>query len=239
MFGPVFALELMRERRRGVYWRLLPWGYAALLAFIVVVVWHDALPAQRSLQPFDVPALLIPGRVRQVIDQHFLVLFLLTPALTATSFGEEKAKGTLADLFTTSLTSLEIVGGKLVARSLQVVSILLPSLPILFIVGGYAGVPVTFFAALLIVSLLVVVGLGAVGVLCAVVCKHTSAAILLAYALVGVGGLLASLVLPALDPLATLELASESTAPRTLALFVGEAATAWLVVALVCFAVAV
>lgn len=241
MFGPIFSLELTRERRGGLTWRLLPWAYAGLLGFQVLVAWHDATTVNyfRGVLRMG-PAEIIPSKMHQFVVQHFLVLFLLTPALTATAFGEEKAKGTLAHLFTTQLTSVEIVGGKLAARSLRVAGMVLPSLPILFVVGGYSGLPLQFFVALVLVSLLVILGLGAVGLLCAVESKHTSGALLATYALVGLAMFALQFVtLPALDPLETLAPAWGRAAPRAAARSLSAAALAWLVVAGVCFALAV
>jgi ABC-type transport system involved in multi-copper enzyme maturation permease subunit len=240
MFGPVFTLELMRERRRGFYWRLLPWAYAVFLAVQTLVTWPGGSLTDRSRGPVLTPAAVFPSQVERSVVQHFLLLFLLTPALTASALGEEKAKGTLADLFTTSLTSAEILGGKLMVHSLRAAEIVLPSLPILVVVGGYSGIPLSAFAALLLMSLLVVLGVGALGLLCAVASKHSSGALLRAYTLVGIGVFMVRTIpLPALDPLETLTAALGHIAPWATARHLGAAALAWLAVAGIFFAGAV
>jgi ABC-type transport system involved in multi-copper enzyme maturation permease subunit len=240
MFGPVFTLEMMRERRRGFYWQLLPWAYAVFLAVQTLVTWPSGSLTDRSRGPVLSPATVFPSQVERSVVQHFLLLFLLTPALTASALSEEKAKGMLTDLFTTSLTSAEILGGKLLVRSMRAAEVVLPSLPILLVVGGYSGMPLAAFAALLLVSLLVILGVGALGLLCAVEDKHTSGALLRAYALVGLGALaVRTIPLPALDPLETLTAASGHTAPWATARHFGAATLAWLAVAGVGFGVAV
>jgi hypothetical protein len=240
MLGPVFTLELTRERRRGFYWQLLPWGYAVFLAVQTLVTWPGGSLTDRSRGPVLSPAAVFPSQLERSVVQHFLLLFLITPALTASALSEEKAKGMLLDLFTTSLTSAEILGGKLLVRSVRAAEVVLPSLPILVVVGGYSGMPLAAFAALLLVSLLVIVGLGALGLLCAVEDKHTSGALLRAYALVGLGALAVRVIpLPALDPLETLTAASGHIAPWATARHLGAATLAWLAVAGVCFGVAV
>src|SRR5581483_5953657 len=98
------------------------------------------------------------AKLHGLIAQHFALLFLITPALTATAFSEDKAKGILADLFTTAVTSTEIVLGKLLGRSLRAVEVVLYGLPVLCAAGAYAGLPLVFFLALLFVTLLVVLG---------------------------------------------------------------------------------
>jgi ABC-type transport system involved in multi-copper enzyme maturation permease subunit len=240
MFGPVFTLEMTRERRRGLYWHLLPWAYAVFLAVQSLVTWPGGSLTDRSRGPVLSPAAVFPSQVERSVVQHFLLLFLLTPALTASALGEEKAKGTLADLFTTSLTSAEILGGKLLVRSLRAAEVILPSLPILVVVGGYSGMPLSAFAALLLVSLLVIVGVGAIGLLCAVESKYTSGALLGTYALVGLGAVAVRVIpLPALDPLEALTAASGHIAPWATARHLGAASLAWLAVAGVGFGLAV
>src|SRR5262249_41080914 len=97
MFGPVFTLELLHERRRGRLVRLLPWAYAGLLGFQALVYWIEATRAARFAGPVLAPPIVpLPSKVQEFVAQHFVVLFLLTPALTASALGEEKAKGTLA-----------------------------------------------------------------------------------------------------------------------------------------------
>jgi len=239
MLGPIFTLELIRERR-GLLWRLGPWTYAGLLALEALVSWWATSLTNFSGEPVLTPAVFFPSLVQQFVVQHFFVLFLLTPALTASALGEEKAKGTLADLFTTELTSTEIVGGKLLARSLRVAEMILPSLPILFIVGGFSGLPPTFFAALVLVSLVVILGVGSLGLLCAVESKYTSGALLATYAMIGGSALAVRIIpLPALDPLEALTPAWRQAAPWATAWNLGAASLAWLAVAGVCFAVAV
>jgi ABC-type Na+ efflux pump permease subunit len=241
MFGPVFTLELKYERRSGRLFRLLPWAWAALLSTEALFFWLAASTTKYQRGDVPPPAIVeFSSKMQEVVAQHFLVLLLLTPALTASALGEDKARGTLADLFTTALTSTEIVAGKLLPRSLGVLEVILPSLPILFLVGGYAGLSLHFFAALLLVSLLVVLGVGAIGLFCAVESKHTSGALVATYALVGAGGLAVRLVpLPALDPLKTLALASHAADPWTTARELGGTSLAWLAVAGVFFAGAV
>src|SRR5947209_6179076 len=92
MVGPVFALELLRERRRGRRFWLMGWAYVWFLALQVLLAWLDAMGWGASgLVP--APMFLSSARLHGLVVQHFAVLFLITPALTATAFSEEKAKG--------------------------------------------------------------------------------------------------------------------------------------------------
>ncbi|HEX5272096.1 MAG TPA: hypothetical protein VFW33_16480, partial [Gemmataceae bacterium] len=219
MLGPVFTLELLRERRRGRSWRLLGWTYAFFLGFQSVMAWYEHGLSSRSTGRFVLtPAVVFAEQVERSLGQHFVVLMLLTPALTASALAEEKANGTLADLFTTALTPGDILGGKWLARSLRVAEVILPSLPILVAVATYAGVPLSCLCALLGLSLLVILGVGAVGLMWAVASKHASGALLGTYALVGGGALLVrGFPLPALDPMRTLATASGRAEPAVMA----------------------
>jgi ABC-type transport system involved in multi-copper enzyme maturation permease subunit len=238
MVGPVFALELLRERRRGRWFRLMGWAYAGLLGLEILVAWLDTMGGGRVYEPRRL--FLSYAKLHGLIAQHFALLFLITPALTATAFSEDKAKGILADLFTTALTSTEIVLGKLLGRSLRAVEVALYGLPVLCAAGAYVGLPPVFFAELLFVTLLVVLGVSAVGLVSAAMAKHASGAVLTTFLVLGAGALAVRWVpVPALDPFDTLDpywgLADTEVLLRRLL----TAALAWLGLAAACFGLAV
>ncbi len=229
MVGPVFALELLRERRRGRYSGLLPWAYAGLLGMQVLMSWVDVVKREPSrLTALRPQVFLLPSGSSGLAAQHFVVLFLLTPALAAPAFSEEKAKGILTDLFTTALTSWDIVLGKLLGRSLRSLQVLLAGLPVLWAVAGHAGLSLAFCAALLLLTLLAVVAVTALALAAAVGSRHASGAVLGTYALLGLGAFAVLWVpVPALDPFRTLTACwgnpENSTAVRSLL----EATLAW------------
>jgi hypothetical protein len=189
MIVPIFALELRQDRSRGRRFYLLPWAYAGLLALQVALAFWEGGAAR----PWSAPSPLSPGGTAPaggfagLVGQHFLALLLLTPAVTATAFSSERAKGTLGQLLTTALTSAEVVLGKLLARLLRLLEVLLAGLPVLCVAGGYADLPVVFFAALLALTALIAVSAASVGLVVAAWSKQASSGVLLTYAVLALG----------------------------------------------------
>src|SRR5439155_10298292 len=62
---------------------------------------------------------------------QFGAVLLITPALTAGAIAEERQRQTLDDLLLTRLSGRDIVLGKLAARWVQVVGVLLAGVPVL------------------------------------------------------------------------------------------------------------
>jgi hypothetical protein len=229
MIGPIFALGLRQDRSRGRRFYLLPWAYAGLLAFQVALSpWWDGGRSWSAASLLPAAGPRLPTRLPGLVSQHFVLVLLLTPAVTATAFSGERAKGTLPDLLTTSLTSAEIVLGKLLARLLRVLEVSLAGLPILCAAGSYADLPPVFFAALLLVTLLVALGASAMDLLVAVWNRQASGAVLATYAALA---LLALVVLgapvPALHPFRALEACWGDVKGDVVLGRLGEATLAW------------
>jgi hypothetical protein len=234
MLGPVFARELLRERRRGRRLRLGGWACAALLAAQILFNWLDTMGHASGVVLR--PTFLSSGRLHALFVEYFAFLLLITPALAATAFSEDKAKGILADLFTTALTSTEIVLGKLLARSLRALEVVLPCLPVLCAAGAYAGLPLVFFVALLWVTVLVVLGVSAVGLAAAVAARHASGAVFTTYLVVALIALVVEGVpVPPLDPFRALAPCWGRADAGVILRHLLEASLAWAAVALAGF----
>ncbi len=143
LFGPVLFYDLVRSARRGRT-SLLRSLYAVallLMLFLFYASWAGSLWDVWSVQGVH------PNQVAAFAEQffhyfitvQFVVVALLTPALTAGALAEEKDRGTLEYLFTTDLCSHEIVLGKLASRLAVVLLLALTGLPVLsllLILGG-------------------------------------------------------------------------------------------------------
>ncbi len=234
MIGPLFGLELRQDRGRGRRFYLLPWAYAALLAFQAALSpwWGGGAQSWSAASLLPTAGPRLPTRLPGLVGQHFVLLLLLAPAVTATAFSGERARGTLPDLLTTALTSAEIVLGKLLARLLRVLEVSLAGLPVLCAAGSYADLPPIFFVALLLITLLVALGVSAVGLLVAVWSRQASGAVLGTYAALA---LLAVVVVgapvPALHPFWVLEACWGDVNDVLVLGRLGEAALAWGAVA--------
>ena len=182
--GPLFDLEVRSAgRRRTTY--LVRAGYALLLLFVVGVslagLLEDAShqgPAAR-LQSL---AGVAPTLTMVVGWLQFIVLTQMAPVLTAAAICNEKQQRTLPALATTPLSAGQIILGKLTGRLMQMLILVLASLPALLAVrwlGGLATEPVIAVTALTISSMLFS---GSLGMLVALRCKRsrTAAAVTMA-----------------------------------------------------------
>jgi ABC-type transport system involved in multi-copper enzyme maturation permease subunit len=101
--------------------------------------WQSPFASAATLPPSEL-AKLAEGFVFAILVVQTVAIFVLTPAYLASAIVEEKERGTLELLFTTSLTSREIVLGKLAARLTHLGGILLAGLPLLALTQLWGGV---------------------------------------------------------------------------------------------------
>jgi ABC-type transport system involved in multi-copper enzyme maturation permease subunit len=248
MLGPVFNAEMLRAGRRGKA-HYLRWAYAGWLCLQIAFVFdqtHARLPYGDRLKS-DIN---FGTRYRDLILwQQFALILLVTPAFVAGAVTDEKTRGTLAGLLTAYVTPADVVLGKLAARTAQVGILALTPLPLLTLVGPYAGMTPEFLLAWVAVTLLVLAGVGGVSMLASVWARQTRTAVVTAYVgLLGgawAGRFLLDMGWPAavwldwFDPLRPLALALDRTDPAEAFRRVGQAAVAWGGLALVTTMIAV
>jgi len=180
----VFAMEVLLGSRRSrlvVIRRVLAGFLIAQLGLLFVVYF---LLSARSYGP--VTAQFLDSCFRLVVLEHFLLLFIATPAFMAGAITDEKSKGTIQYLLTTDLKSAEIILGKLAGRAVPLAFLGSISLPAIAFLAGYGQRGITPLLAILLVTVLVVFALGAVSLWMSVRSKQTRDAALRVYVLVGV-----------------------------------------------------
>ncbi len=251
MVGPVFAGEMLRAGRRGRA-HVLRWLFAGWLAvqFHFLIADYAVIAAQPSTPRSEISA-FARGVVDTLLAQEFMLLVLVTPAFAAGAVTDEKTRGTLQTLFTTHLSSAAIVLGKLCARAAQVGVIGLTPLPLIAVLGPYAGVTPEFLLVLFAVMALLLFGLSALSILASVWARQTRTAVLVSYAaLAGLwlvapqvagSGLVPALApwLEAFDPLRPLAPALDAADPGEAFRRLGGFARVWGGVGVVCTALAV
>lgn len=144
--GPVFAFEWRMASRR--------WPAYAMRSLIVLVLLGVMTPVWYSW-----PAATIARQAEiNKVFHLWTVLILLglvslaAPAATAGAICHDKARGSLALLFATDLSGAEIVLGKLAARLVPVLGMILCVAPVLALATLFGGVdPVSLIGALLVV----------------------------------------------------------------------------------------
>lgn len=130
--GPVFAYEWLTTSRR---WQLYAMrsGFVTILLLAIGLIWWQQVAGR--------PAVLSRRALADVGSQFFLALagtqlalvLLAAPAATAGALCMDKARGCLLHLLMTDLSGPEIVLGKLAARLLPVLGLVLAGMPVLFL----------------------------------------------------------------------------------------------------------
>ena len=112
--------------------------------------------------------------------EMFLVLFIV-PALTAATISGEREKQTLDILFTTSMSSWEIVWGKLVSSISTLVLYIISGVPVLFIIFSVGGLKVWDVLVCLFYILVVAIYIGSIGIFFSALLKRSVAATVCTY----------------------------------------------------------
>jgi ABC-type transport system involved in multi-copper enzyme maturation permease subunit len=188
MVGAVVSQEMLlggRRSRAYVFrWLLAAW-LLVQLAFQVMATLAPLLlmrSRSRSLS-FAACSDAARGYIELYVGQQFVLLALATPALAAGALTDEKTRGTLQYLLAADLYPWEIVLGKLVGRSGQVLLLALTGLPLLCFFGVFGGLDGLMILAVAISTLAFVFGLGSASLLASVWCRHTRDAVLSLYAI--------------------------------------------------------
>jgi len=176
LLGPLFRFELVRLARRGTH---LP-----LRVVLSLLLLLGLLSSYLKLFPqSDVAALLFGGAEAadpsylQQFGESFLVAFLvvqqvavllLTPVYAGGAIAEEKEKGRLDFLLTAPLGRWELVFGKLAARLVYVLAVVLTGLPVLSFTLLFGGVSPERVLAGFVVAVVSAVAVGSFSVMMSV-----------------------------------------------------------------------
>ncbi len=147
--GPVFAYEWLTTARRWQVYAVRALFVALLLAALAVV-WRSEL-THRTVVTFAGLAEVGQYFFFAIIGTQLVLILMAAPAATAGAICLDKARGTLAHLMITDLSDSEIVLGKLAARLIPALGLVLCSLPVMFLTTLLGGVdPEALFGAFLV-----------------------------------------------------------------------------------------
>ena len=152
--GPILDKELrVSSRRRRNYF--LRFAYLALLSIFIIIVWLTVQLTASVTTAFQISRLAVIGAsiVQTIIWFQFIGLQLIAVVMLSSAISDEIRQRTLGVLLSTSITSPQIVLGKLFSKLLQLITLLALSLPILALVRVFGGVPWQFVIAGLCVTL--------------------------------------------------------------------------------------
>jgi hypothetical protein len=131
--GPVLAWETKQSTRRR-FWKYLRIAYCAWLVVQAVTLFGTVLSSHRGLT-YHVAHIqqiyFLDNYMKTLLEIQLALVIVLVPAVTASSLGQEKERGTLFALFGTDLTSRQILLGKLLGRLTLILPLVLTTLPAL------------------------------------------------------------------------------------------------------------
>jgi ABC-type transport system involved in multi-copper enzyme maturation permease subunit len=197
---PVLYQEMLLGSRRNRQY-VFRWIYAGLLlvelglTLFIYLVTLTASAGNRlpSYTEFAATSRYI---VELLAGQHFTLLLLVTPTVTAGAITDEKSRGTLQYLLTAELQPGEIILGKVIGRSYQIALLMLTALPPLAFFGVYAGLDWVKLLAFVAATVVMIFALASASLLASVLCRHTRDAVLSLYS-IGVGLVVLSVVVHA------------------------------------------
>ena len=140
--GPIFAVELLTSARRARYF-LIRVLYALVLLFMLWITYEQWRQWQNVSEINNIAA------VANLTAQFFsvfawvqmLAVVFLGPAMVAGAIATERERRTIEYLFASQLSNAEIVLGKLFARTIHIVYLVLVGVPVLalaMLMGGIA-----------------------------------------------------------------------------------------------------
>jgi ABC-type transport system involved in multi-copper enzyme maturation permease subunit len=170
--GPIFGKELrVASRRRRQY--TLRFLYILALTVFVGVVWLSVVQYEGNAS-FVQSRMAAAGQriVTTIVFFQFFAMQILAVVLLSSAVSDEVYHRTLGILMTTPINSLQIVMGKLLSRLLQLVLLLVISLPTLAIVRVLGGVPWGYLLSSLCITLTAAIFAGSISLLFSIRNRH-------------------------------------------------------------------
>lgn len=179
--GPVFAYEWVVSSRRWQTYALRS-GFVALLLAALVVVWSGRGGGGGRLRgSADIGEAFFVA----VVGTQLTLVLLAAPAATAGAICLDRSRGTLTHLLITDLSSAEIVLGKLAARLVPVVTMVVCAFPVLTLLTLLGGVDPNGLIGALLVTIGVAVLGSSLALLLSLWARRTHEALLGTYAVWG------------------------------------------------------
>ena len=158
--GPLFEKELRVSGRRGrtyivrsVYLLVLSGFVGMVWLSMITVGWRMSSPLYNAYEMSRAGMTVISV----IMWFQFIVLPLAAVVMLSTSISDEIYQRTLGVLMTTPITSLQIVAGKLLSRTLEIALLLAVSLPMLLLTQALGGVSWDYVASGLCITLATVI----------------------------------------------------------------------------------
>ncbi len=160
LLGPIFDKELrVSSRRRRNY--VLRFMYIMLLSTILYFFWASSVHTSGyNLYQASRMASIGQGIMTFIVWFQFCATQIIAVIMLSTSISDEIYNKTLGLLMSTPITSFQIVMGKLLSKLLQLILLLVISLPLLAVVRIFGGVPWNFIISSLCLTLATIIFIG-------------------------------------------------------------------------------
>jgi len=182
LLGPIFSVEMLTGARRARYFvaRVL-YGLILLFAFwSVYSVTHTALfPGQ--VGDIGQVANMTAYFFRTFAVLQLVAVVLLGPAMAADTIAVERERRTIEYLFVADLSNFEIVLGKLAARFLQIICLILTGLPILALATLLGGIAPQALAVVFLITISTVLAVATLSIAISVWSARSREAVTRAY----------------------------------------------------------
>jgi ABC-type transport system involved in multi-copper enzyme maturation permease subunit len=179
--GPVFTYECLATARRWQLFALRTLA-ASLPAVGLTLVWWAKLGGR----PLTISNLAATGEsfFYALVGTQLALILLAAPACTAGVICLDKTRGTLLHMLATDLSAAEIFLGKLAARLLGVLGLVLAPLPVLFGASLLGGIEPAAAVGATLVALGVAVSTATLALTLSVWMRNTYEVLLIVYVLV-------------------------------------------------------
>ena len=160
LFGPIFDKELrVSSRRRRNY--VLRFAYITLLSTILFFFWVEVVQTS-GYTLYQVSRMAKVGQsiISFLVWFQFCATQIIAVIMLSTAISDEIYNKTLGLLMTTPINSFQIVMGKLLSKLLQLILLLIISLPLLAIVRIFGGVPWNYIISSLCLTLATLIFIG-------------------------------------------------------------------------------
>ncbi|MCD8369911.1 MAG: ABC transporter permease [Clostridiales bacterium] len=180
--NPIYKREAMVSAR-SFRLALVLMIFSGILAVVALLNMYSTLAQVRLTAEIQYTSFLDLFLFITILE--FAMLVLIMPAITAGSISGERERQTLELLMTTELTPHEIVQGKLMGALSTMGLLVVSGFPILGIVFVYGGVTVPDIGLLILCYMVAALFMGSLGIACSAICRKTTMATVMTYALLG------------------------------------------------------
>lgn len=180
--NPIYRQE-MRTSARSFKFPLVILIFNCVLALAALLDMYSLITQVKQTAEIQYTSFL--DLYQFVASMEFILILLITPALTAGSISGERERQTLDLMMTTRLTPGQLILGKLFSSFSTVLLLMVSSFPVLSLVFIYGGVTVGDVLRLLLSYGLAAWLSGCIGVFCSCMFERSTIATVAAYCMMG------------------------------------------------------